>query len=494
MNGAGKKERKKRTKICSYIIYLLLHIVLHYYNREYKCTMDFLLSYSIPYYIITYFTIFWVIIELIFAALLCYATETTLQKLTKPLEYDECPVAIINKMMSNLETLKTYDLRRFLKGWFCGSEIENVGLENMRQFLSWVMFASFFSDLDAEKIAKIDHVVLDLQLRLSMKFRPGFNKNVQHVCMTLQPIKYLHRPLVIYLLLGIKNVFADMSLQALGYQRRRHNGVNYYYRRCPASAVQEHTPSVFFHGISTGWDNYLLLVSHLSSDRAIFLFDLDGVKSHSLNFYMPTPEAYAETVRQVLDMHNTHRVNIVGHSFGTITAGWFVKAHPSYVAHMTLIDPVSLLLNHPEVAFNFLYRKPKKLMEWGIYLLVSTEITIANALRRNFWWYKNNLWLENLDPSIGVHVSLAGGDEVCNSEAVFEYVTWCGEQRAALKEEQMTSVMDPNTPNVADITVCFRDGHSHAEVMICDTSLRKMAGNILGGQRSVSYGGKALAM
>lgn len=444
--------------------------------------MDLLLNLEIPYYLFIYLAAFWLVVEVIFGVLLCYATETSLQRLTKPLNYDDCPVVIVTRMLDNLNELKTYDLKKFLEGWFCGAKLEMIRRENYTHFLSWVMYAAVKNDLNEDQLKRVESIVDELETRLSVKFESGYNQDVQHVCMTLQPIKYLHRPLAIYLLLGIKNVFADMSLQALGYQRRRLRGVNYWYRRCPPSSPQQHTPTVFFHGISTGWDNYMLLVNHLSSDRAIFLFDLDGVKSHSLNFSMPTPEAYSETVRLVLEKHNCSKVNLVGHSFGTITASWFVKAHPSYVAHLTLIDPVSLLLSHPEVAFNFLYRKPKKLMEWGIHLLVSTEVTISNALRRNFWWYKNDLWLEDVDSSIGVHVSLAGGDEVCNSETVYEYVTLCSEKRRQMKEQAGAE----EALSVSDISVCFRDGHSHAEVMLCDVSLRKMAGYILGGQRRAS--------
>ena len=449
--------------------------------------MEILFSYDVPLYIIKYTVLFWCVIEVLFALLLCYATETTLQKLSVPLKYDDCPVAIVTRMLNTMDKLKTYNLKIFLERWFCGAPLETIGFENMRHFLSWVMFAKLFADLSEDDVDDIDGVIYDIQRRLSHTFPSEFNPKISHVCMTLQPLHYIHRPLAIYLLLGIKNVFADMSLQALGYTRRRHRGVNYWYRPCPASAPQEHTPSVFFHGISTGWDNYLLLVNHLSSDRAIFLFDLDGVKSHSLNFVMPSPEVYADTVRQVLDKHAYTKVNLVGHSFGTITAAWFVKAHPAYVAHLTLIDPVSLLLHHPEVAFNFLYRPPGTIMEWAIYLAVSTEITIAHALRRNFWWYKNNLWLEDLDPSIGVHVSLAGGDEVCNSVTVHEYVTLCNEQR-----QQQALRAERSEGGLAEISVCYREGHSHAEVMLCDVSLRKMAGNILGGQQRAYSAMKSL--
>lgn len=218
------------------------------------------------------------------------------------------------------------------------------------------------------------------------------------------------------------------------------------------------------------------MVFFLSPDREVFLFDLDAIKIHSLNFQMQSPERYCQAVSDVLTLHKTGRVNIIGHSFGTITAGWFVRAHPEAVCHMTLIDPVSLLLAHPEVAYNFLYRPPATVVQWFMYIFASREITIANALRRNFWWYRNELWLEDVHPSIGVHVSLAGGDEVCNSRTVREYVELCVGRRQEMVKE--TSAACP----AADITMCYRPGHSHAQILLCLASLQQLRVSVLGSQ------------
>jgi pimeloyl-ACP methyl ester carboxylesterase len=407
-----------------------------------------------------------------------YAVQTNLQYLKSPLVYDSCPIEIVKRILDNIDNLKSYDIVRFFEGWFCGAKISSIKLGNMREFASWVMFASHFRDLSAQNMEKVSIVISDISARLNVEFKEGFNPAISHVHMTLEPLHYIHRPLILYIIVGIKNILSDFSLQALGYQKLRHRNVTYWHHPAPSSG-QDMKPTVFFHGITTGWAIYGLLIQSLSSDRAVFLFEMDAIKIHSLNFDMPTPEKYCEVVRQVLDRHNCHSVNVVGHSFGTITAGWFVRACPQYVSHLSLLDPVCLLLAHPEVAYNFLYRSPTSLVEWVIYLGASSEVTIANALRRNFWWYKNELWLEDVHSSIGVHVSLAGGDEVCNSVTVMEYVQNCRADREALRA---TSAAAEGEAGVADITACYRDGHSHAQVLLCAESLARVACNILSGQ------------
>jgi pimeloyl-ACP methyl ester carboxylesterase len=429
----------------------------------------------------------WILSELIFMILIWYAAKSSLNKLKSPPSYGKKNIDVAMRIIKNLERMKSYSLQKFLSGWFCGASFDSIHLENIRSFLSWVMYANFMKNLNIEQLQQIDEVIHYIENTFHHKFPVGLNPNIHHVHMTLEPLRYLPHPLIFYILVGIKNIFTDISLQAMGYQKRFSRGVTYWFRPSPCTN-DELTPTVFFHGITTGWSIYALLIQQLSSKRTIFLFELDGIKIHSLNFEMPTPDHYCEVVKRVLDRHQKTKVNLVGHSFGTITTGWFVTRHPSYVSHITLIDPVSLLLSQPEVAFNFLYRKPSTLMEWGIHLAASMEITIANSLRRNFWWYQNELWLEDVDLSIGVHVSLAGGDEVCNSEAVHEYVQICQNDRLKLREQSVDNLNVDQ--EISDITICYRDGHSHAQVLMCLKSLGVMSEKILFGQKAVYEKGK----
>jgi hypothetical protein len=71
------------------------------------------------------------------------------------------------------------------------------------------------------------------------------------------------------------------------------------------------------------------------------------------------------------------------------------------------------------VARTFLYRKAKP----GFSLKnldLSKEVTIANALKRNFWWYESCLWAQDLScPAV---VVLSGKDRLVPSVAVKAYV------------------------------------------------------------------------
>jgi hypothetical protein len=102
------------------------------------------------------------------------------------------------------------------------------------------------------------------------------------------------------------------------------------------------------------------------------------------------------------------------------------------VAHVALIDPVTLLLAVPDVAYNFVYRPPTTLREYFIRIMASRELTISHTLHRKFWWYQNNLWLEDVPLNTGIVVGLSAEDEVLNSLVIHEYILKCSEQRMRL--------------------------------------------------------------
>lgn len=408
--------------------------------------------------------IFWVAIKIL---------AKSFEKPKEPAEYGICSIELVRRILCNIEKLNRYEVKHFLEKWFKDqTPLKDICIENYRSFFAWVMFASFHEDLSPTQSDQVDTSLNEMFQKLNIKPQKGFNPTCSHVNMTIGEFSYTHRPLLLYILHGVKKIFEDMSLRALGFQQRRVGKVNYWYR--PASDVSGYevqTSNVYFHGITTGWGGYVELVRQTSDffkkNRTIFLFDMECIKINSLHFEMPTAEYYSNAVQKVLDRHHVDKVNVFGHSFGTITAGWFIKNYPSYVSHVTLIDPVSLLLAHPETAFNFLYREPSTLIEWCIYLVAAQEITIAYSLRRNFWWYKNILWLEDIPSNIGVHVSLAGNDEVACAHTIRDYAEVCNTSRQTQKESR-------SDDTVMSIECSLREGQSHAQILICGQSIMEL--------------------
>ena len=382
--------------------------------------------------------------------------------------------------MDLLEKLKSYSVERFIQLFFLGANVCDIKEKNFDSFLAWAMLGKRLSAASDEELSKIIFVKNEFCKRHNLKFEPGYNHNVGHLDMTLkETIPYLHRPLLLYVSSGTMELFGNCIFYIVGFQRLELNGVKYWYRHGPpCSSVK---PLLFFHGICTGWFAYFGVVSALGRERAVVLVDLDAIKIKSMQFEMPTSEKYCEIVYKILQRHNISKVSLAAHSFGTITAGWFVRAYPSAVDHLTLIDPVSLLLALPDVAYAFLHRPPSTLIEWIIFLGASRELTISHTLHRNFWWYRNILWLEDVPHSIPVVVGLAQNDEIANTKAVAEYVELCREGRRKAARSSSVSTEDSSslytrTAAHAEIHSVHWAGFSHGQVLLTTKACAALAG------------------
>ena len=181
-------------------------------------------------------------------------------------------------------------------------------------------------------------------------------------------------------------------------------------------------PVVVFHGITTGWSLYINLIKALSRNRTVILVDLEGIKIKSMSFQLPTPEQFANEVQSILKRHKIKRCSVVAHSFGSVSCTWFLRYHPESISHITMIDPVSILLMLPDVAYSFLYRMPSNLFQCIVYFCASRDLTISHMLHRQFWWYNNIFWLEDVPAHIGLVVGLAGNDQIVNARVLQQYL------------------------------------------------------------------------
>lgn len=63
--------------------------------------------------------------------------------------------------------------------------------------------------------------------------------------------------------------------------------------------------------------------------------------SMRLTLWVPTVDDVAEVMSGILRREGVHKTAIVAHSYGTAVASRLIQLYPKFVAHLTLIDPVS---------------------------------------------------------------------------------------------------------------------------------------------------------
>jgi pimeloyl-ACP methyl ester carboxylesterase len=457
---------------------------------------------QILYRLSLYTTLFVLFAEVIFFFVVYFHLLPSLQRLTKPHAYKTDTVVYMKRVLDLVKEIKSYTFEKYMAGFFRGAKYEDVRQGNFLSFLAWAMFGKEIKNLTSEEVEKIEKVSgYAASIHPAIRtVEPGFNPDIKHCCMTYKPIPTIHRPLMSYVIIAMVEALANfVFLHMRGFQRLEVNGMTYWYRKQAGSSATEgpnarrslsssgDEPVVFLHGISTGWMLYLQLARALSQNRTLILIDLNAVKIKSMTFKMPTPEEFAANFRRVLDRHRIPRANVVGHSFGSITAGWLVSLCSDRVSHLTLLDPVSMLLSFPEVSYSFLYRSPVKLTEWIIYLMASRELTISHTLHRHFWWYNNNLWLEDVPAHIGVTVGLASHDEIINPRAVQEYVHNCAAKRLAAAQSKSSTPedgQDSSCPtHLAGISCVMWEGFSHGQILIPGAAQAALVAEMKGNEK-----------
>jgi len=66
------------------------------------------------------------------------------------LQSKEERTALLQKVLSEI-----YDPQKFLSGWFRGGKIEEIGREDLKEFLSWVFWEGRAREEDEEQLQEL---------------------------------------------------------------------------------------------------------------------------------------------------------------------------------------------------------------------------------------------------------------------------------------------------------------------------------------------------
>jgi pimeloyl-ACP methyl ester carboxylesterase len=129
-------------------------------------------------------------------------------------------------------------------------------------------------------------------------------------------------------------------------------------------------------------------------------------------------------ISQILASHNIDRFVVAAHSYGTVITSHMLRSPDlgPRIAAMLLIDPIPFLLHLPDVAYNFVYRKPRTANEWQLWYFASRDPDVSRSLSRHFFWTESVMWKEDLEGR-QVGISLSGCDQIVGTAEVRKYLT-----------------------------------------------------------------------
>lgn len=184
--------------------------------------------------------------------------------------------------------------------------------------------------------------------------------------------------------------------------------------------LREHTsktrlPVVFLHGIGIGLLSQIEFLEEMHSalnagaspDDQVGILAIEVLQiSSRLTTSIPGSAELVSQLTALIDRHfGSGRVVLVAHSYGTILSSPVLK-DPHLSSRITgtiMIDPVSILLHMPDVAYNFTVRKPARANEWQLWWFASKDPQVARTLGRHLFWSECVLWRDEIEYLISEH-------------------------------------------------------------------------------------------
>lgn len=358
---------------------------------------------------------------------------------------------LFEKVKSNIHSPE-----RFLEGWFRGAKAEDIGRKELRLFMDWAFWEGRSGAEDEDEINEYMGEIEDLVGRRFEK-EHGSAKSLR---LTLDPIDMDCRSLAWYGVIMLVDTLCFVGMWRRGFAYRRTPvGSPWVFPPRPATLLtsweaspvktlsywyRPHTsktraPVLFLHGVGLGLQPYVPFLHQLDERLndghgakddgrvGILAVEILPISSRLTAPMLPRAEFNAQLTR-VLDAHGFERFVLVGHSYGTVL-GTYILTDPTLAARTSgvlMIDPVTVLLYMPDVAYNFTVRKPQHANEWQLWHFASRDPGIAHSLGRHLFWFECVLWRDRIMELVGegvrVTVSLSARDLIVDTAAVARYL------------------------------------------------------------------------
>jgi pimeloyl-ACP methyl ester carboxylesterase len=349
---------------------------------------------------------------------------------------------LLNRIAENIPDPDSY-----LQKWFLDSPVDEIKSENMKEFERWAFWGTADPDMVSEEDLAHSHEIIEKQF--GRKFEEG-RGNAKSMRVTLDDIKFLHRPLIWYVIVGILDHIAATSFLVRGFTLYREKiwqiplsfpwrlyaffspkvsaaeDIPYWYKPHKSKTS---LPVLFIHGIGLGLFPYNNFMKHLASlkddagdEIGIIALDLLAISAR-VNKPIPLNHDLCRQILAIIDTHNWNKFVLVGNSYGTMVSSRMLH-NPDIaprIGPMFLVDPVVFLLHQPTIAYNFTARDPTSTMEHVIWYFASKDPLVAHTLQRRTFWIESILWKEDLEGR-DVTVAIAGDDVILNASATKKYL------------------------------------------------------------------------
>ncbi|KAL2051123.1 hypothetical protein ABVK25_008552 [Lepraria finkii] len=430
---------------------------LHYIAplSAFYCTIVFALhpwGYRIPIWLEV-----WAVAETAFLLLLYFPRKVILQRAAF---HPEASPRHKRKGLFQLCLHTVKDPEHYLKYWFRGASFSDIKRENVKELFCWAFLNKATWGLEDND--ELEDYADQTESLLGRKLEPGRGKAVS-LRITIDEVQTMYRSLFWYLCVFVVDsitcvsmrwhsflfyrlpyrrffsVFPLRPLTLLCRQQTPAKTLTYWHR---PHTSKTRLPVLFIHGIGIGLYPYINFLTQINHDKKTVEdgeIGIIAIEMMPVSFRLTGPalekDQMCEEILQILQKHGWDKIVLVSHSYGSIISTHLL--HNNKLSHLcgpvVLIDPVSILLHLPDVAYNFTCRKPRRANEHQLYYFASMDQGVAHTLGRTFFWSQNCLWKKDVKDH-RVTVSLACKDLIVDTEAVGSYLAQNGDSEPVAEE------------------------------------------------------------
>ncbi|KAK3995289.1 hypothetical protein QBC44DRAFT_320792 [Cladorrhinum sp. PSN332] len=370
------------------------------------------------------------------------------------------------------------DWESYLRGWFLNAPLSEIHHDNIREFLLWAFFDhggdNDSTPLDSDSESHLLSLISQTETLIGRKFPPGRGPaTTKSLRLTIDPISTRYRSVLWYFIITLTDAITHLHLQYHGFAyhtpsrstqssfppRLSHlpwgqnpspaRSTSYYLR--PHKQGSPGLPVVFLHGIGIGLWPYRDFLSYLPATSGILALETLPISSRLTSPLLSKTQFLSE-LSTILSSLGWEDFVLVTHSYGSVLATHMLHS-PSFnprIEGLVLIDPVTVLLHLPSVAYNFTRRQPQRANEHQLHYFASTDLGIAEGLGRYFFWRENIIWKEELllqgqgdgTTRRKVAVCLAEKDLIVDTKNVARYLA---SEKKGLREIMELGDEDENT-------------------------------------------------
>jgi pimeloyl-ACP methyl ester carboxylesterase len=360
------------------------------------------------------------------------------------------------------------DADSYVRLWFHGAELKDIKRDNVAEFILWAFFDRDGIEgngpipgpgpEDDDITAELEYYISRTEDLLGTKLALG-RGSATCLRLTIDKVQQSYRSLLWYLIVSGIDLTTHLCLARDGFRyygpplsktvavfpprlqavpallpfpgARRYSSasehIGFWYRPHTARNAR---PVVFIHGIGVGlWPytpflNEIGLPAGTSTHQAssgqgqigVIVLEILPISTRLTDPPLRR-EAFLQELQNILVSQAPEWLAdgfvLVSHSYGSVLTTHVIRdpVLAPHVRGVVLIDPVTLLLHLPDVAYNFTRRPPKTANEWQLWFFASMDLGVAEGLGRHFFWRENEVWKEEL---LGEDVRPAKGSSLEN--------------------------------------------------------------------------------